>query len=53
MDPENIIIYGDSGGGNLAAALTSHLLHSHPSTTTPINPIILTAHLRGLILQSP
>jgi hypothetical protein len=48
--PENIIIYGDSGGGNLATALMSHILHPHPSATTPIKPIIiLNTPLRGKI----
>ncbi|KAE9368483.1 alpha/beta-hydrolase [Stipitochalara longipes BDJ] len=51
--PENIIVYGDSGGGNLATALISHILHPHPSTSIPIKPIILANPLRGMILQSP
>jgi hypothetical protein len=47
--PKNIIIYDDSGGGNLATALISYILHPHPSTTTPIKPIILDTPLRGKI----
>jgi hypothetical protein len=40
-------------GANLALALLSHTLHSHPSTTTPIPPLALEAPLRALVLTSP
>ena len=47
--PENIIIGGDSAGGNLCAALLSHLVHPHPAIT----PINLSRPLRGAALVSP
>jgi len=34
VSPSNIIIGGDSAGGNLALQLTSQLLHPHPSLPT-------------------
>jgi acetyl esterase/lipase len=51
--PSNIILYGDAAGGNLTTAVLSHLSHPHPSKTTLITPLKLTAKLRGLVLSSP
>ncbi|KAG9664100.1 flavin-binding monooxygenase, partial [Aureobasidium melanogenum] len=48
--PQQIIIAGDSAGGNLSLALLSHLTHPHP-TITPLklNP----ESLKGMALISP
>lgn len=47
--PSNIIIAGDSAGGNLAMSLVSHLLHPRPDV-----PVVkLEAPLGGLALISP
>lgn len=51
--PGNIILTGDSAGGNLITALLSHISHPHPSTTVNIAPIQLSAPLRGAVLISP
>jgi acetyl esterase/lipase len=51
--PENIILTGDSAGGNLALALLSHISHPHPSTTHPILPVKPSAPFRGCVLTSP
>jgi acetyl esterase/lipase len=53
VPPSNIILTGDSAGANLALSLLSHILHPHPSTTTPIPPITLSSPLHGAILISP
>ena len=47
--PENIIIGGDSAGGNLTSGILSHLSHPHPS----IAPLELSAPLRGIVLLAP
>lgn len=47
--PGNIILSGDSAGGNLALALMSHMLHPHPDV-----PVInLQRPLGGALLYSP
>lgn len=46
---EQIILGGDSAGGNLVLGLMSHLLHPHPS----IEPVALERPLRGAVLISP
>lgn len=48
-DPEDIILTGDSAGGNLALALLSHISFPHPA----ISPLKLASNLRGLVLVSP
>ncbi|PBK94073.1 alpha/beta-hydrolase [Armillaria gallica] len=49
--PENIIVSGDSAGGNLALQLLSHILYPLPSVETAhARP---ETHLRGLLLVSP
>ena len=47
--PSNIIVTGDSAGGNLSIALISHLSHPHPS----IDPLKLDGKLAGAALVSP
>lgn len=47
--PENIIVGGDSAGGNLALALLSHLMHTHPD----VEPVYLDGPLAGTFLVSP
>ncbi|KAI5867468.1 Alpha/Beta hydrolase protein [Durotheca rogersii] len=47
--PEDIILTGDSAGGNLALALLSHISSPHPA----IPPLRLASKLRGLVLVSP
>ena len=47
--PSNIIVIGDSAGGNLALGLLSHLSHPHPS----IAPLEIPALLKGMVLLSP
>lgn len=46
--PENIILSGDSAGGNLALQLLSHILHPMPSIA-----VARATRLRGLLLISP
>ena len=63
MSPSNIIIAGDSAGGNLALQLASLLLHPHPSLPLPPTPDPLGADASppsesqqpfgGLLLISP
>ncbi|KAG9834933.1 flavin-binding monooxygenase, partial [Aureobasidium melanogenum] len=48
--PQQIIIAGDSAGGNLALALLSHLTHPHPNIA-PIN--LGSESLKGMALISP
>lgn len=45
----NIILAGDSAGGNLALAVLSHIMHPNPSIT----PIKLKSPLGGMMLMSP
>jgi acetyl esterase/lipase len=47
--PSDILISGDSAGGNLAVAVLSHILHPHPDVT----PIKLQQPLLGAMLYSP
>ncbi|KAL5048546.1 hypothetical protein BDW71DRAFT_195852 [Aspergillus fruticulosus] len=47
--PEQIILAGDSAGGNLALALISHILHPHPQ----VNAVTLSGDLAGVALLSP
>ncbi|KAF2224898.1 Alpha/Beta hydrolase protein [Elsinoe ampelina] len=47
--PSQIIIGGDSAGGNLASALLCHLLHPHPE----VEPVKLSEPLAGALLLSP
>ncbi|ORY58898.1 Alpha/Beta hydrolase protein [Pseudomassariella vexata] len=49
IKPGDIIIGGDSAGGNLATQLLGHLMTPHP-TTPPVN---LVEPLRGVFLVSP
>lgn len=46
-----IIIGGDSAGGNLALGLLSLLLHPHPSITTTLQTPVQS--LKGVLLVSP
>ena len=48
-DPSNIILAGDSAGGNLALAVLSHI--SHPHEAVPV--LELSEPLRGVLLLSP
>ncbi|KAH9053306.1 alpha/beta-hydrolase [Lactarius vividus] len=50
IPPSNIVIGGDSAGGNLTLQLTSHLLH--PLASIPAPPT-LTQPLAGALLISP
>ncbi|KAL4861466.1 hypothetical protein BDV12DRAFT_208003 [Aspergillus spectabilis] len=47
--PEQILLAGDSAGGNLALALLSHILHPHPQ----VSPVQLSGDLGGVALLSP
>ncbi|KAM0805583.1 Alpha/Beta hydrolase protein [Usnea florida] len=49
--PSNIIIAGDSAGGNMALGLISHLLHPHPEI--PPLPLKDGAPLHAAILLAP
>lgn len=51
--PANIVIAGDSAGGNLVLSLMSHLSHPHPSKEIPVIPITLSAPLKAIVLMSP
>lgn len=48
--PSDIIIAGDSAGGNLALGLLSHILHPHPEVPIKID---LKEPLRAAVLISP
>lgn len=48
-DPSNILVAGDSAGGNLTLGVMSHILHPHPSVT----PLELSKPLHAAILISP
>lgn len=50
-DPANIVVTGDSAGGNLALSLLSHIAHPHPSGTIP--KVELQGKLAGAVLISP
>jgi acetyl esterase/lipase len=47
--PANVIIGGDSAGGNLASATLLHLSHPHPE----IDPLELSAPLAGVFAYAP
>jgi len=47
--PANVIMGGDSAGGNLAIAVLSHLSHPHPS----IPALEISEALKGMLLVSP
>ncbi|TKA24603.1 hypothetical protein B0A50_06363 [Salinomyces thailandicus] len=49
IGPENIILAGDSAGGNLALTLLAHLLQPHPS----LAPLSLSRPLKSSVLLSP
>lgn len=49
--PSDIVLQGDSSGGNLALALLSHLAHPHPQVTVP--RLLLDGTLGGTLLLSP
>jgi acetyl esterase/lipase len=51
--PSNIVLTGDSAGGNLALAVLSHLSHPHMSETVRIPPLQLEEKFRGVQLTSP
>lgn len=48
--PEQLIIGGDSAGGNITLAILSHILHPHPKVAEKIK---LKAPLGGALLVSP
>ncbi|KAL9091653.1 MAG: hypothetical protein Q9165_004729 [Trypethelium subeluteriae] len=48
-DPADLLVGGDSAGGNLALALLSHLLHPHPA----VEPIAIATPLAAAVLISP
>ncbi|KAK9417459.1 putative Alpha/beta hydrolase fold-3 domain-containing protein [Seiridium unicorne] len=48
-DPREIILMGDSAGGNLVVALLQHILSPHPT----IEPVKLSSPLRGAVACSP
>ncbi|KAE8364314.1 Alpha/Beta hydrolase protein [Aspergillus caelatus] len=48
-DPANVVIAGDSAGGNLALAVLLHLSHPHPE----IEPLCDVAPLAGLFAFAP
>ncbi|WPH02422.1 DNA polymerase alpha-associated DNA helicase A-like protein [Acrodontium crateriforme] len=48
--PRDIIIAGDSAGGNLTMSLLSHILHPHPEVKTTIK---LESPVAGVVLVSP
>ncbi|KAK4463498.1 Alpha/Beta hydrolase protein [Cladorrhinum samala] len=49
IQPENLVLGGDSAGANLTAQVLSHLLHPHPEA----RPLKLEAPLAGAFLVSP
>jgi acetyl esterase/lipase len=48
-DPADLILGGDSAGGNMILGLLSHLAHPHPD----IAPLSLPRKIRGVLLISP
>jgi len=48
-EPSDVVIAGDSAGGNLALGVLSHLSHPHPS----IAPVELSGPLRAAVLIAP
>ncbi|KAJ5779356.1 Alpha/beta hydrolase fold-3 [Penicillium paradoxum] len=49
--PSDIVLQGDSSGGNLALAILSHIAHPHPQETVP--RLSLEEPLGGVLLLSP
>ncbi|KAJ9605374.1 hypothetical protein H2200_010031 [Cladophialophora chaetospira] len=49
LQPSQIILGGDSAGGNLATALLAHLANPHPS----VSPIKVSSNIGGALLVSP
>jgi acetyl esterase/lipase len=49
IDPDQIVIGGDSAGGNLTAELLGHILHPHPN----VEPLRITKPLRAAFTVSP
>lgn len=49
FSPANIVVGGDSAGGNLTMQLLSHLLHPHASS----DPLLLKEPLGGAFIVSP
>jgi len=47
--PSQVMLMGDSAGGNLIFGVLAHLMHPHPS----IQPLKLAKPLRGALLSSP
>ncbi|KAB8079671.1 Alpha/Beta hydrolase protein [Aspergillus leporis] len=47
--PGQILLGGDSAGGNLVGGVLSHLAHPHPA----IGPVDLSEHLRGAVMIAP
>ncbi|MCJ1408856.1 hypothetical protein MMC19_002933 [Ptychographa xylographoides] len=47
--PDQIVLGGDSAGGNMVFGVLSHLLHPHPA----IEPLKLSAALRACFVASP
>ncbi|KAL4932552.1 Alpha/Beta hydrolase protein [Aspergillus undulatus] len=50
--PSNIILAGDSAGGNMVLAILSHLSHPHPDSDIPGGPS-LQEPLAGALMLSP
>ncbi|EOA87248.1 uncharacterized protein SETTUDRAFT_135885 [Exserohilum turcica Et28A] len=48
-DPSDLILGGDSAGGNLTLGLLSHLAHPHPDVT----PLSLPSRIHAVLLISP
>ncbi|KAB2570137.1 hypothetical protein DBV05_g11200 [Lasiodiplodia theobromae] len=49
----NILIGGDSAGGNISISLLSHLLHPHPDASVPRIDVRSVTALKGALLISP
>lgn len=49
VSPSDIVVAGDSSGGQLALQIIGHILHPHPD----IPPLKLTSPLAGIFLLSP
>ncbi|MCJ1462624.1 hypothetical protein MMC07_001226 [Pseudocyphellaria aurata] len=47
--PSNIIVAGDSAGGNLTLGILSHISHPHPK----ISPLPLSTPFRAIVLLTP
>lgn len=49
--PSNLILGGDSAGGNLVLAILSHISHPHPDESIP--RVNVSSKFRGIFLVSP